>query len=288
MLINGQTRLYILIGNPVAHSLSPLLYNAGFAACRMNAIYVACPVEPEHVGEAIEGLRALNIAGANVTSPHKEAVMAYLDQISSEAALVRSVNTIINRAGKLVGETTDGRGLLADLGERAPSVKAGDPVLLIGAGGAARAVAFALVQNGFHELYIANRTIERGRALADILQRSVPEACCRVIGLGQEELRRVLAACRLTVYCLTVDPEPVKAVLQDPDLSLAEKVFYDLRYSPAVSETARLFRERGGTALNGRGMLYHQAVLAFELFTKQKAPASEMLTAYRKAHEREI
>jgi len=286
--IDGQTRLYILIGNPVAHSLSPLLYNAAFAACRMNAIYVACPVEPEHVGEAIEGLRALNIAGVNVTSPHKETVMAYLDQISGEAALVRSVNTIVNRAGKMVGETTDGRGFMADLGERAPSVKPGDSVLLIGAGGAARAVAFALVQNGFHELYIANRTVGRGRFLADILQCSVHEAHCRVIGLGQEELRDALNACRLLVYCLTVDLEPVKAVLEDPASSLVDKVFYDLRYSPAVSETAALFRNRGGIAINGRGMLYHQAISAFELFTEQRAPAEEMLTAYRKAHEREI
>ncbi|HED23563.1 MAG TPA: shikimate dehydrogenase, partial [Firmicutes bacterium] len=270
-----------------AHSLSPLLYNTAFAVRKMNALYVACPVKPELVSEAVAGLRALNAGGANVTSPHKEAVIPCLDQMSDEAVQARSVNTIVNRAGKLIGETTDGRGFLADLEERAPSVRPGDPVLLIGAGGAARAVALALVRHGYDQLYIANRTIDKGRALADVLRGVFPGASCRITGLAKDELHQALAACRLTVYCLTVDPEPVAAVLKDPALPLAGKVFYDLRYNPAVSDTAALFRSRGGVVINGRGMLYHQAVFAFELFTGQKAPAEEMLAAYRKKQEKE-
>ncbi len=274
--INAQTRFYLLLGNPVNHSLSPLIHNSAFQALNLNYRYLTAHVEEERIEEAVKGLRALSAAGANVTSPFKEAVIPYLDAISPEAGIIRSVNTIVNREGSLSGTTTDGAGFYHSLTQSAPDYRLEQPAMIIGAGGAARAVAYTLARAGVSEMFIINRSIDKAEALADLVKKETPLHRCTALPLVAEELHQVVSACRLFVYTLSVDSKEFTAALEKSSLPFRESLLFDLRYSPNLSAVMKYFNKSGGRAFNGLGMLLWQAVLAFELFTGHKAPVEIM------------
>lgn len=274
--INAQTRFYLLLGNPVNHSLSPLIHNSAFQALNLNYRYLAAHVEEERIEEAVKGLRALSAAGANVTSPFKKAVIPYLDAISPESGVIRSVNTIVNREGSLSGTTTDGAGFYHSLTQSAPDYRLEQPAMIIGAGGSARAVAYTLARAGVSEMFIINRSIDKAEALADLVKKETLLHRCTVLPLIAEELHQVVSACRLFVYTLPVDSKEFTVALEKSSLPFRESLLFDLRYSPNQSGVMRYFNQSGGRAFNGLGMLLWQAVLAFELFTGHKAPVEIM------------
>lgn len=283
MDIDACTRFFFLLGNPVRHSLSPLLYNTAFRHLALNCVYLAAPVLPAAVGAAVNGLKALGAAGANVTSPHKEAVVPFLDEITPEAGLISSVNTIVNRGGKLCGHSTDGPGFFRHLQEKGCASFLEEPLLVIGTGGAARAIAHTLALRGAAELLFTNRTAARSRSLAAQIMKQTPLRSAAAVLLEEEALRQVLPRCRTLIYCLPLDAPVVLEALADRSYSCAGRVLFDLRYHPPETKVMRLFRERGGKSFNGKGMLFWQAVLALEQFIGEDAPAetvAEMRRVY--------
>lgn len=277
--LNAKTKMFVLLGNPVEHSLSPAIHNAAFGSLELNNVYLACPVANEQLGAAVNGIRALSIAGANVTSPHKEAVIPFLDLVSFESELVQSVNTIVNRNGFLEGTTTDGEGLHLALKDLDPFYGTGEKILVIGAGGAARAASYTLAQKNAAEIFIANRTSEKGEGLASLLLRHGHIRNSKSLPLQKRDLIEALHECRLFIYSLPHDEQVFLEALGEAGRLKREKLLLDLRYSPGKSTTMDRFEKAGGRTINGMGMLVNQAALSFELFTGKKAPLEVMQKA---------
>lgn len=263
MAIDTRTRLYAIIGSPVEHSASPAMHNAGFAAAGVNAVYVAFRVED--VAGAIRGVRALGIAGLSVTVPHKVAVMAHLDRLDEMARQVGAVNTVVAQEGELVGYNTDVAGAMAALEPH--TAFRGRRFLIIGAGGAARAIGFGLWQRGA-QLTIANRSEERGRALA-------ADLACGFVPL--EEAAGVGADCIIQATSVGMAPGPDRSPVP-PQVFRPGMVAMDIIYKPRLTRFLRDARQRGCTCIGGLAMLLEQAVEQFRLWTGQ-APREAMAAA---------
>ncbi len=289
-MIDAGATIYALLGSPVGHSLSPVMHNAAFQALGMNAAYIAYEVAPDKLADAIEGARALSFGGLNITSPHKEAVIENIDIVSPAAALIRSVNTVVREGDAWRGYSTDGAGLCRFLQE-ATGAAAADPagrrVLIVGAGGAARAVAFALAQEGVKSLTVANRTLARAEELKELISAHTPFRATRTIPLQEEPLAGELERSSLVIYCLAFDHDILHKILSVRREGEGEGLpsghtLVDLRYAPVETETMRQFRLSGGEVFNGKGMLLWQGVLAFELFMAEAgmgAPVEAMRRA---------
>jgi shikimate dehydrogenase len=274
--IDAKTKLYMLIGNPVEHSLSPALHNAAFRALELNCVYLASLVEEGSVSGALDGFRALHIAGANVTSPHKEAVIAHLDYVSEEARTLKTVNTIINKNGKLTGVSTDGTGFVRAVEKSVKNNPISQPIMIIGAGGAARAVSYSLAVNGAKEIFLINRSLNRAQALADILLGETPLKKCYIENSETVDFKSLFKKCPLVVYTLPLDLPRLSDALQEITDLPPGSCLFDLRYSPLITAVMQKYEKAGGTSFNGTGMLFWQAVEAFKIFTGRDAPLQVM------------
>ncbi len=275
--IDGSTSLYLVLGNPVEHSLSPALHNAAFKKLGLNSVYLAAAVEKEQAAAAMKALRTLNVCGANITTPLKEAVLTHVDQLSFEASLLNTVNTIVNQKGRLTGHTTDGRGFYLHLKSRVKGYNGKQNVALIGAGAAARSCAYSLAEAGLKNLYLLNRSPERANNLAGLLKAHTPLENCFVGGLNEKDLQQALKSCEIIIYSLPLDSEPVLNIFKK--MPLQGKKLFDFRYHPPSSAVMEAFSASGGKCHNGLGMLLWQAAEAFELFTGFKAPIKAMQQA---------
>jgi len=265
--IDARTRVYAIIGSPVEHSLSPAMHNAGFEACGINAVYVAFKVDD--VAAALAGVRALGVAGLSVTVPHKVSVMAHLDRIEEAARQVGAVNTVVREQGKLVGYNTDVAGAMAALAPH--TAFRAQRFLIIGAGGAARAIGFGLWQRGA-EITIANRSEERGRELASDL-------ACRFVPLSETQAVSADCIIQATSVGMAPGPErsPVPAQILRPGM-----VAMDIVYKPLQTRFLRDAAERGCTCIGGLTMLLEQAVEQFRLWTGH-SPRQAMAAALSEA-----
>jgi shikimate dehydrogenase len=263
--LSGHTRVVGVIGDPVAHSLSPTLHNAAFEALGLDWVYVAFPVPRGFGGDAVVAVSALGLAGLNVTMPHKEDAAEACDELTPDAAALRSVNTVVALSdGQTLGDSTDGPGFLDALAEEDIAV-AGRPVLVLGAGGAARAVVLALGRAGAHVTVAARRpeAAESAAALA-------PGA--RVVALGAADPSAFAVVVNATPLGMSGgDPLPV-----DPEALHAGQAVVDLVYHPADTPLLTAARARGAVAVNGLGMLLHQAARSFSLWTGRPAPIDAM------------
>ncbi|MDQ2783646.1 MAG: shikimate dehydrogenase [Chloroflexota bacterium] len=267
----------LLIGHPLGHSLSPAFHTAAFRAAGIDATYRLADVLPENLAATVAALRAADVYGANVTVPYKQDVLPFLDALSDEATTLGAVNTIVNDNGRLTGLNTDGPGFAADI--RAQGiVVTGRPVVLLGAGGAARAVAAALVGMAVGRLMIANRTPERASAI----QRQYP-AIATATGITDHELTDILPDVALLINATSVglhgDEIPIAAELLARLPPTA--TVYDLIYRPTA--LLRAARQRDLRAVDGLGMLIHQGALAWEAWTGRAAPLDVMWQAARGA-----
>lgn len=282
--INGQTKLVGLIGYPVEHSLSPAMHNSAFAAQNRNWCYVPLPVLPERLGEAVAGLRALSFVGANVTVPHKEAVMSYLDDVAPEARAIGAVNTIVSRGGQgeLIGYNTDWQGFRAALSEGSFDSQ-GKRAVVLGAGGAARAVIYALAQAGA-QVTVLNRSPARAQALVQEFSPLFPSSSLLSFPLTLQTLEERTAEAHLLVNTTPVGMWP--EVDQSPwmeDLAFpGHLTVFDLVHNPGETKLLRQARRAGAKGISGLGMLVHQGVVAFELWTGEKAPVEMMYEAASK------
>jgi len=269
--VSGATSVAGIIGWPVSQSRSPAIHNAAFAASSLDWVYIAFPVRPGSAPQAVEGMRALGIRGLNVTMPHKQAVIEAVDTLTEDAERVDAVNTIIARDGSLVGDNTDGRGFLRALAADAGFDPMGSIVLVLGGGGAARAVAMALADAGAREVIVAARRAEQAKAVAahgpvsrvDFDPGALAEAVSRA--------------------GLVVNATPLGSAGEAPPFrqeALTDRhVVVDLVYHPELTPLVRIARERGARAFNGLGMLVHQAALSFEAWTGAPAPIEVMKAA---------
>lgn len=280
MDMDSQTVMYGLFGDPVGHSKSPLMQNAAFRAAGLNAAYAAFRVAPADLAAAVAGIRSLGFGGVNVTIPHKVAVMAHLDEIEEDARLIGAVNTVANRDGRLVGTNTDGIGYVRSLREETGFTPRGRRVLVLGAGGAARGVVFALAREKPDLLVIANRTEEKAVELAAAAERALGgETAFRATGLG--EAASLGERFDLIINTTSIGMHPHVDGLPVGEESLARlmgetAIVSDLIYNPRETRLLALAKRRGATVHGGLGMFIHQGACAFEFWTGVPAPLQAM------------
>jgi shikimate dehydrogenase len=278
--MNKETRQVGLIGWPIAHSLSPAMHNAAFAELGLEWTYVLMPVQSGHIEPALKELLAKNFVGANITMPHKQAVMPHLDELSDAAHLIGAVNTIHIRADKFYGENTDAIGFLNALKEAGYDPK-GMRVAVLGAGGAARAAVFSLLRAEAARITVFNRTVERAAVLVADLAKAFPARRLTFEPLNSETLTRLQGNVDLVVNATSVGMHPNHAVCPWPATVAipTEVIFYDVIYSPVQTLFLRRAQEAGQKIISGLGMLAHQGVAAFEMWTGQQAPLAVMRQA---------
>lgn len=268
MNITGKTRITGLFGYPVEHTLSPAMHNTAFSHLGLDYCYVPFLVHPDSLGQAVAGIRALNLAGVNVTVPHKEAVIPLLDRVDEEAVFIGAVNTVANTGGRLEGYNTDGRGFMKSLEERSISV-AGKRILVAGAGGGSRAVSYYLSQQAASLTLFDTDQAKLGRLVADLSRIRT-----NVSGLA--------SPAALSGFDVIVNATPLGLKKDDPspfDLTglSPEHVVCDLIYKKtALLEGAGRL---GCRTIDGLGMLLWQGVLAFERWTGVVPPVDVMRSA---------
>lgn len=288
--ICGSTRIVGVFGHPVTHSLSPAMHNAAFAALDLPFVYVAFPVAPDALGPALRSLAALGIVGVNLTIPHKERALEWMDSITDEARLVGAVNTVHCIGGQLIGDNTDGHGFFQPLAEAGVDVS-GQTVVVLGAGGAARAVAHRLAREGAN-VVLANRTRERAERLAgeitslsDVTHKA---AVCVVpwneVADDNVELADALRTARVLVNTTRVGMFPDDHALPPLPLSALAPptLVYDLVYNPVETRLLLEARRRGCATLTGVKMLVYQGAAAFQRWCGVWPPTDVMEQAVRK------
>lgn len=280
MKITGKTKIVGIFGYPIEHTFSPLMHNAAFSALGLDYCYIPFEVRPEDLKSAVESIRALNIKGVNITVPHKEAVIKYLDELSKEAKLIGAVNTIENKNGKLIGHNTDGRGFIKSLLEDAKTKVKGKKVLLLGAGGAGKGVAVSCALEGASEIIIANRTIKKAEELAKYLKRNFKKTKFLSIPLERHKISNAIVKTDILINSTSVGLKG-KGLLPVSQKELHKNlVVYDLIYNPQITPLLKVARMAGlKKAVNGIGMLIHQGALAFQIWTGKKPPVDVMKRA---------
>ena len=258
---SGKAKVAGVMGWPIAHSRSPLLHGHWLERYAIDGAYVPLAVRPSDLRVALRALPALGMAGVNVTVPHKEAALGHLDGLDETARRLGAVNTVVvAQDGRLEGRNSDGFGFMENLRDKAPSWRAGaGPAVMLGAGGAARAIGFALLAAGVPELRIANRTPARAKALARDLG-----ARCRA--LDWSERAESLAGAALLVNATSLGMAGQAALDLDLERLAADAVVNDIVYAPLETELLQAARARGNVAVDGLGMLLHQARPAFRAF----------------------
>ncbi|MEM7142657.1 MAG: shikimate dehydrogenase [Actinomycetota bacterium] len=265
-MITGHTRVAAVIGDPIAHSLSPELHNAAFAAAGLDWAYVALPVPAGEGAAAVDAMRAIGLAGMSVTMPHKDAVAGAADERSAAVEALGAANCLVPLGdGRVRAENTDGAGFLAGLHDDAQTSVAGRRLGIIGAGGAARAVAFAAGDAGASAVVVVNRTAERAATTAGLA------GAVGVVGEASD-----LSTCDIVVNATNVGMGGDAGLPCDPALLHGGQIAVDLVYDPVETPWLRAARAAGVEAHNGMSMLVHQAAVAFTHWTGVEAPLDAM------------
>lgn len=265
MEINGKTKVCGLIGNPVEHTLSPLIHNTLAAKLGTNMAYLPFLVQPEAVGEAVRGAYALNLCGLNVTVPYKSAVIPYLLKLDGLAADIGAVNTLVPTEGGYQGYNTDMSGLYRALQSEGIKLR-GEDVILLGAGGAARAVAFMCAFYGASRVYLLNRTLPRAEKVAAEVNAALETDC--ILPLRLEDYGSLPDGKFLCIQGTSVGLAPNMESVIIEDEAFYQKVHtgYDLIYKPCRTKFMKLVMEHGGRAYHGLKMLLYQGIDAYELW----------------------
>lgn len=281
--INAQTKLYGILGNPVGHSFSPSIHNAAFDHFGINARYLAYEVEKHSLPLAFEGVRSLNLGGANITIPFKEEAAGLVDEIPEDLdRCVGAINTVVNKDGMLYGYNTDMVGFLTGLHEELNFNPEGKNVLVLGSGGAARAVVFALGRAHANRIVVYNRTFDRAEALVSYAIDFFPETEIDAID-DITDVKNEKEKIDLVVNATSLGMKGDATLAMDLGILENEASVYDLVYAPAQTPLLKEAQRLGMPNANGLGMLAAQAALSFELWTGKKEGVREiMLEALKK------
>ncbi len=277
-MIDAQTQVVGVLGYPVRHSLSPAMHNAAFRHLHLNWVYLAFEVPPALLADALRGMRALGIRGLNLTIPHKESAVALVDALTPAADAIGAVNTLYWEEGRLIGHNTDAEGFLRAL--RAEGCEpSGGFALVLGAGGSARAVVYALKSVGCR-VALANRTLQRAQALAEVFGVE------QVFPLQRDALSSLMPAVQLVVNCTPLGMEPNADTMPDVPLeALPDSAWVcDLVYRPLRTRLLKRAEQLGLRTIDGLGTLVHQGALAFEHWTGIPAPVPVMREALKVAN----
>ena len=275
MKIDGYTRLAAVVANPIKHSISPFIHNRAFEATHTNGVYLAWEVEATDLAETVANIRRYQMFGINLSMPYKEQVIPYLDQLSEEARLIGAVNTVVNREGTLIGYNTDGKGFFKSL----PSFKiSGKRMVLLGAGGAAKAILAQAILDGVSQVsvFVRSGSIEKTRPYLEKLQN---ETGLKVDLFALEDVSKLQA--RITDSDLLVNATSVGMDgLSQPiptSIVLPEKLLVaDVIYQPFETPFLKWARNQGNQSINGLGMLLYQAAEAFQLWTGKQMPTDQI------------
>jgi len=275
--ISGKTKVCGIIGDPIEHTLSPVMHNVAFNDSKLDFIYVAFRVKKEELGNAMSSMRSLGIHGLNVTMPHKNAVINYLDEIDSRAKFIGAVNTILNDDGKLIGFNTDSVGALKALKENGVDIN-GKKLLLLGAGGAAKAIAFQAAQE-VEELRILNRTAEKAKRLAEVLRRKF-NGMIKGNSLSANLIKEELKDSDILINATSVGMHPnIDQSLVDPEWLRPDLCVMDIVYNPIETRLAKDAKAMGAKVISGIDMLIYQGAASFEIWTNHPAPVEIMKQA---------
>lgn len=269
------TKLVILLGKPLGHSISPAMHNRVFEKLGMDYCYMPVEVTEKNLKKVFSGLSAMNVAGFNVTIPHKINIIEYLDELDPLAATIGAVNTICVKSGKTTGYNTDGEGFIRSLENEAQISVKGKRVLLLGCGGAARAIAMTLAFHDAGKIYLYNRTLAKAEGLSEEIN-SKTRPCSAVI-VSQESLRKAMETCDILINSTSIGMHPHKDLLPiDESLISQNLIVADIVYNPLMTKLLKTSRDKGCAIVPGLGMLIYQGAAAFKLFTGVEPPVEEM------------
>ncbi|MBK3331727.1 shikimate dehydrogenase [Persephonella atlantica] len=273
MLVNGETEVYGIIGYPVKHSKSPQFQTAAFRHKNINAVYLPFEVKPENLKKAVNGIKALSIRGINITVPHKEEVIRYLDETSEEVQFIGACNTVKNIDGYLIGYNTDAYGFIEGLKEIEPQFQ-DKTFLILGAGGASRAVLYGLIREGAEKIFVANRTIDRVfQIIQDFskLNRFIQEI---IIPVPLDKVEDYLSSTDIIVNTTSVGLKDEDPPLFDYSKVQKKHTVVDIIYKK--TKLLKVAEEKGCRWQDGLPMLLYQGAKAFEIWTGEKAPVEVM------------
>ncbi len=282
MPANYKAELVGVLGYPVAENPTGVMQEAAFNAIGLNWRYLNIEVKPADLADAMRGVRAFGMKGINLTIPHKVAVMPYLDEVAPDAQVIGAVNTVRREGDRLIGENTDGKGFLRGVRQDAGVDPRGKRVVMLGAGGAARAIATELALAGAAEILVINRTPERGQTMVADLKKNTGANVAFEVWRGTY---RVPADVDVFVNATSIGLYPDVDALPDVDLSGAQSgmLVCDVVFNPPETRLLQAAKAQGLPVLDGLSMLVYQGVIGFELWTGREAPESVMKAALKRA-----
>ena len=277
--INGKTKIIGIIGKNIENSLSPLIHNQIILKYSLNFCYLPFQVTETNLTKTIQGIKALNIRGVNITFPYKEKIIKFLDEVEESARRIRAVNTIVNNKGILTGYNTDVIGFKKSLQEDGKFVIKEKKAVILGAGGAARAVVYALLEEEIEEICIFNRTLEKAKKIKQDLLSFFPKSHIRVFPLEKEDLKDKIEKSHLLVNSTSIGmaPRVDNTPLPDEKLFHPDLLVYDLIYHPAKTLFLRQAERAGANIINGLPMLVYQGIESFYLWAGLKPEGKEVL-----------
>ena len=278
MNITGRTKIVGVIGDPVEHSCSPPMHNTAFREMGMDYIYVPFHVKPADLSAAVEGFKALNVMGINITLPHKSAALTLMDSLSQEARLIGAINTMVFRDGMVEGHNTDARGFIASLREKGIENIQGMKVVVLGAGGGAQSVVVGLALEGVDRITIANRTPEKAIRIAENISEKTGIQV-KGISLSDNLLPEHISQSRLLVSTISAGMDPSIPLVIDPDWLHEDLTVCDIVYTPPETNLLKAAAQRGLRTVGGMGMLVHQGAISFQLWTGEQPPVNTMRRA---------
>lgn len=283
--INGETRLFGLFAHPAQHSLSPLMYNVSFKQLNLNARYLAFDIQPDEINQAVQAIKTLNLAGANLSMPFKQTVIPLLDEITPRARQLESVNVILNRAGHLIGDSVDGQGFFKSLAVQNIEFKA-QRITILGAGGAGRSIIQAAIDNQISQIDVfkrKNATFEQRRQQLEMLARGSHTNINLIDYEDQAEMKHSLARSHLVVNTTNLGMDAYKAQMPIPPDALTmldgHQIVCDVIYAPRETKFLRFAKRQGCQTFNGLGMLIYQGALSFNWWTNEAMPIKTVTQA---------
>ena len=275
MKIDGYTRLAAVVANPIKHSISPFIHNRAFEATHTNGVYLAWEIEGTDLAETVANIRRYQMFGINLSMPYKDQVIPYLDQLSEEARLIGAVNTVVNREGTLIGYNTDGKGFFKSL----PSFKiSGEKMVLLGAGGAAKAILAQAILDGVSQVsvFVRSASMEKTRPYLEKLQHETGFRVELFALEDSQELQDNITQADLLVNATSVGMDGKSAPVPSNLFLPKDLLVADVIYQPFETPFLKWARNQGNQSINGLGMLLYQAAEAFELWTGKEMPTDQI------------